>query len=171
MFGLTGGLDAMSAQLLAHPGVSNVGVEGLDHQLLLDARDGVHLLGEALDELGERLGDKDALVGSGVPLLVLGRGDLVLGFVLLGNPDPLLYVGAAIRKLPELAGGLNAMSAQLLAHPGVSNIGVEGLDHQLLLDAGDGVHLLGEELDELAESFTRKQIGRASCRERVCQYV
>ena len=46
------------------------------------------------------------------------------------------------------------MSAQLLAHPGVPNVGVEGLDHQLLFDAGDGVHLLGETLD--AESLTRK---------------
>ena len=41
-------------------------------------------------------------------------------------------------------------------HPGMSNVGVEGLDHQLLLDAWNGVHLLGEALDELAESFTRK---------------
>ena len=59
------------------------------------------------------------------------------------------------------------MSAQLLTHPGVSNIGVEGLNHQLLLDAGDGVHLLGEALNELAKGFTRKllevvqEIGRA----------
>ena len=44
----------------------------------------------------------------------------------------------------------------LLAHLGVPNVGVEGLDHQLLLDAGDGVHLLGEALDELAKGFTQK---------------
>ena len=56
------------------------------------------------------------------------------------------------------AGSLDAMSAQLLAHLGVPNVGVEGLDHQLLLDAADGVHLLGEALDELAESLTRKLI-------------
>ena len=39
--------------------------------------------------------DEDALVGSGVPFLVLGGGDLVLGFVLPGDPDPFLCAGAA----------------------------------------------------------------------------
>ena len=50
--------------------------------------------------LGERLGDEDALVGTGVPLLALGGGGLVLGFLLPGDSDPLFCAGAAVRELP-----------------------------------------------------------------------
>ena len=48
------------------------------------------------------------------------------------------------------------MGAQLLAHLGVPDVGVEGLDHQLFLDAWYRVHLVGEALDELAEILARK---------------
>ena len=106
--------------------------------------------------LREKLGDEDALVGSRVPFLAFGRRDLVLGFILPGELDPFLCAGAAVRRLPELAGSVNAMGAQLLAHPGVPDVDVEGLNHQLLLDAWYHVHLLSEALDELSESLTQK---------------
>ena len=53
-----------------------------------------------LDLLGERLGDEDALVGTGVPLLALGGDGLVFGFLLPGDSDPLFCAGAAVRELP-----------------------------------------------------------------------
>jgi hypothetical protein len=122
---------------------------GITFTFFLGSRRGLGLL-------RKRLGDEDPLVGSRVPLLVLGWSGLVLGFILPGELGSFFSSSAPICKLPELTSRLDAMDAQLLAHLGVADVGVEGLDHQLLLDARDGVHLLGEALDELAESFTRQ---------------
>ena len=77
--------------------------------------------------LGRGSVTKTRLSGPASRFLLLEGGGLVLGFLLPRDPDPLFWAGAAVHELPELTGGLDAMSAQLLAHPGVSNIGVEGL--------------------------------------------
>ena len=47
------------------------------------------------------------------------------------------------------------MIAKLLAHPNSSDIGMKRSNHQLLLDAGYRVHLLGETLDVLAKCLSR----------------
>ena len=114
--------------------------------LPVGGRDGLGLLGEGLV-------DEDALLRSRGALLVLVGSSLILGFIIPGELGSLFYAGAPIRQLPELAGGLDLMVTKLLAYPNSSDIGVKRSNHQLLLDAGYRVHLLGEALDVLAKSL------------------
>ena len=96
-----------------------------------------------------------ALLRSHGALLILVGSSLFLAFVIPGELGSFFCTGVPIRKLPELASRLDLMIAKLLAHPNSSDVGVKRSNHQLLLDAGYRVHLLGETLDVLAKCLPR----------------
>ena len=75
---------------------------------------------DRLGFLGKRLG--------GALLFLVGSG-LVLGFVVPGELGSLFRMAAPICKLPELAGGLNLMVTEFLAHLNSTDVGVKRSNH------------------------------------------
>ena len=80
---------------------------------------------DGLGFLGKGLGDEDALLRSRGALLVLVGSSLVLRFVVPGELGSLFCAGAPIRKLPELAGRLDLMVTEFLAHPNSTDVSVK----------------------------------------------
>ena len=75
--------------------------------------------------LGKGLGDEDALLWSWGALLVLVGSSLVLTFIVPVELGSLFRMGAPIRQLPKLAGGLDLMVTKFLVHPNSMDIGVK----------------------------------------------
>src|SRR3546814_14585174 len=82
---------------------------------------------------------------------------------------------------PQTAGGLQRMkAAEAVDHAGEGHLrrAIDGIDHDVGLGV-DGMALLDQPVEDLVRVAALQQrpvvapgeIGRASCRERVCQYV